>query len=284
VALASTSVQWRDLTFATGEAATYRITSLEGWAGRSAPRYDKQNRARAHGSHPSPVYADERIVTVEGRSWSQDDRDAVLLALEQRMTFDGGEEPLTITLAGRELTAFAQFLRCDPILTPNEWGIGRFGWIAQWRCPDPLRYGPVQSAVSTGLPTAGGGLVYPLTYPLSYGSAGTPGQVTLTNDGTAAAPIVFTVTGSLPAGFEVSASGQRLVYPVPVPAGETLTVDTAAGTILAQGTADRRGNLTVADWITVPPLSSITLQFTSLGGAYDPAAQLTVPGFRSASW
>jgi hypothetical protein len=54
--------------------------------------------------------------------------------------------------------------------------------------------------------------------------------------------------------------------------GETLTIDTGEGTIVAEGTADRRGNLTVADWIQVPPLSTITLQFTSLGGAYDPAA------------
>jgi hypothetical protein len=55
-------------------------------------------------------------------------------------------------------------------------------WFAlQWKCPDPLRYGVAQAPVSTGSAHVGGGLVYPLVYPLTYGTAGTPGQVTLTN-------------------------------------------------------------------------------------------------------
>lgn len=279
-----TSVVWRDLTFATGTDAAYRITGIEGWEGRPSPRYDKQSRTRSHGAHSSPVWADERIVTIEGRCWSEAERDSLFDALDRRFSLDGGEEPLTVSVAARTLTAAAQVLRYDPVIGGGDWGIGRFGWVAQWRCPDPLRYGPVQPTVSTGLPTSGGGLAYPLTYPLSYGSAGTPGQIVLTNSGTAPAPIVFTVTGSLPQGFELSAGGKRLVYPVAVPAGQVLTIDTAAGTVVAEGTADRRGNLTVADWMQVPPGSSLTVQFTSLGGTYDAAATLSVAEPRSAYW
>lgn len=274
-----TSVVWRDLSLATGATTPYRIVSLEGWSQRPAARYDKQLRSRAHGAHSSPVWADERIVTVEGRCAAEEERDALFLALDQRFTFDGGEEPLTVSIAGRTLTAAAQLLRYDPIMVAGQWGVGRFGWIAQWRCPDPLRYGPVQPA-STGLPTSGGGLVYPLTYGLSYGAAGNPGQIVLANDGTADAPILFTVTPPAAGGFEISAAGQRLTYPVTT--AETLTIDTGAGTVLAQGTADRRANLTNADWIQVPAGGSITVQFTSLG-AYDGAATLAA-SWRSASW
>ena len=268
-----TSLLWRGLTLATGETADYRITSIEGWEELPPSRYDKTPRARAHGAHPSPVWADERIVTVQGFTPVSDQRDTLLAALRSGLGgFTDVEYPLTITDAGRTLTASAQLLRAAPIRRPGEWGVGRFGWAAQWRCPDPLRYGQPQS-LSTGLPTSGGGLEYPLTYPLDYGDPGDPGRVTLTNPGTADAPILLAVTGPLDAGFEVSAGGRRLTYPTEVPAGQVITLDTATGHVLAEGTADRRGELTYAEWFSVPAGGSLALQFTSLGG-YDPAARL----------
>lgn len=271
----TTSVAWRNLTL--GTAPGDSIVSIEGWEELPTARYDNVQRARAHGSHPSPVWSDQRLVTVTGTSYSPTQRDALLQTLQSGMGFgDGGEEPLTVTLAGRTLTASGQLLRCSPAVAAGTWNINLLGWVAQWRCTDPFRYGPPQSA-TTGLPTAGGGLAYPLAYPLDYGAAGASGQITLTNPGTAAAGIVFTVTGPLLGGFEVSAAGGRITYPTPVPAGQTITIDTAAGTVLAEGTADRRGELTNADWLLIPKASdggSLTVQFTSLGG-YDPAAQLT---------
>lgn len=275
-----TSALWRGLLLGAG--SLYRIRALDGWEELPAPRYDKTPRARAHGTHSSAVWADERIVTVEGWCWTAAERDQMLAALQATMTFDGGEEPLTITAAGRTLTAQAQLLAARPQLLRGEWGVGRFGWLAQWRCPNPLRHGPAQTA-TTGLPTSGGGLTYPLAYPLGYGTGGNPGRLTLTNPGTAAASIVFVVSGPLAGGFELSASGMRLRYPVTVPAGQPVTIDTAAGTVTVEnGTADRRGNLTVADWMQVPPGASLTVQFTALG-AYDPAASLSAT-IRPAYW
>lgn len=277
-----TTVTWRGLTVATGVEADYRLTALSGWESLPDVRFDKTNRARGHGSHPSPVWADERTVTVEGRCWSEDNRDALLHELKRHMTFAAAPEPLTVTVAGRTLTAGAQLLRCDPSLVSQQWGMGRFGWVAQWRCPDPLRYADPQSA-ATGLPTSGGGLTYPLTYPLEYGALGATGQIVLSNPGTADAPITFTVSGPLPMGFELSAGQDRLRYPVEMPAGQLLTINTGTGTVLVEGTADRRANLTLADWMQVPAGGSLTVQFTSLGGAYDDAAQLAAT-WSSAWW
>ena len=159
------------------------------------------------------------------------------------------------------------------MLLRGEWGIGRFGFLLQWRCPDPLRYGTPRT-ITTALPSPGGGLAYPLTYPLDYGAAGITGRLELTNAGSAPAPILFAVTGGLEQGYEISAAGQRLTYPVPVPAGQVIELDTAAGSVLVEGTASRRGNLSAADWMQVPRLGGLTVQFTSLGGARDPNAQL----------
>ncbi len=282
-----TAVQWRSLVLATGADAPYRLLSLEGWEELPPARYEKQARLNAHGAHRSAVYSDERLVVVEGFSWSAAERDELLRELRAATVFGEGDdtEPLTVTAAGRTLTAGAQLLQARPMLTRGEWGVGRFGWLLQWRCPDPLRYGPPDTD-STGLPTVGGGLTYPLTYPLQYGAVGATGRITLTNPGTAEAPMVLTVRGPLPQGFEVSDDrGRRLTYAAPVPDGQTVELDTAAGTVMVEGTASRRGNLSHADWLTVPaadPFTDepgvVTLQFTSLGGDNDAAVEL------SATW
>lgn len=271
-----TSLTWRGLTAATGQDQPYRIHELEGWEESPAPRYDKQPRTFAHGAHPSPVYADERIVTVTGVCWTAADRDRLLADMQAETAFgdDDTTEQLTVTAAGRTLTAQAQLIAARPALVRGQWGVGRFGWVLQWRCPDPMRYGPDQTA-ATALPDPSGGLTYPLAYPLDYGTTGGNGQITLSNGGSAPAPIRFAVRGPLPEGFEISAGGQRLRYPVPVPAGQVIDIDTAAGTVLVEGTASRRSNLTVADWLHIPRRGTLTVQFTSLGGARDPQAQLT---------
>jgi hypothetical protein len=276
-----TTVAWRDLTLTTGGDQPYRITAVDGWEQLPEGRYDKLPRSRGHGSHPSPVWADERVVTVEGFTHDEPRRDELLHALQRSTTFGGTEEPLTVDLAGRTLTAAAQLLAARPALLRGEWGIGRFGWVLQWRCPDPVRYGPATSQ-TIGLPSPGAGLTYPLAYPLDYGEAGSTGQVTVTNPGTADAPLLLTAVGPLPGGFAVSAAGQEIRYPVPIPAGQTVTVDTGAGTVLVEGTASRRGDLTRADWIQVPPAGTVTLQFVSLGG-YQPDATLTAT-IRPAYW
>lgn len=274
-----TSGQWRDLTFGAG--TTFRVRTLEGWEELPPSRYDKKPRTHSHGAHPTKVWSDERLVTVEGWCWTAAERDRQLTEFQRRMTFHDGEEPLTLTVAGRTLTAWAQLITARPMLIRGEWGLGRFGWLAQWRCPDPRRYGATNT-ISTGLPTPGGGLEFPLFEDgfLDFGELGDTGQIVLSNPGTAAASILFAVTGGLPEGYEVSASGQRLTYPVEVPPRQVINLDTADGSVLVEGTASRRGNLTRAEWMHVPAAAvdgtpgTLTVQFTSLGGVYDPVAQL----------
>lgn len=281
-----TSLLWRDLTLATGRDAPYRIHTLEGWEDRPPARYDKQPRSRGHGTHRSTLYSDERTVTVEGWCHSAEERDELLFGLQAVGAYaeDDDTEPLTVTAAGRTLWAGGQLLEARPMLTRGQWGIGRFGWLLQWRCPDPLRYGAARTSEPVGLPTAGGGLTYPLSYPLSYGAAGSTGRVTLTNAGTAPAPVVLAVRGDLPGGVELSsaATGERLTYVAPIPGAQVVEFDTAAGTVLVEGTSSRRAALTAADWLHVPArdrrtgeAGELTVQLTSLSTVTAGGAQLT---------
>lgn len=276
-------ITWRGLTL--GGDGPYRIQTIDGWEDLPGGRSSDVARSRSHGAHPGIFLASSRVVTVKGILSDPDNAGGAVLALQEKTPLLSEQlDELTITSFGRSLTAFARVERRS-IPQDIGYGFGTHEWVVQWTAPDPLRYGPVQTAVSTGLPTSAGGLVYPIVYPLTYGTSGNPGLVTLTNTGTAAVGFDAVVTGSLPLGFQVSSTdGQRLRYEAPVGAGETLYLSTSEGTLLAEGTADRRSNLTVTDWIQVPALSSVTLLFASLGGTYDPAATLTIPGFRSASW
>jgi hypothetical protein len=269
-----TSLLWRGLTIGAG--SRYRIRTLDGWEARPPGRYKKVERTGGHGTHRSRVLSDERIVTVEGWCWASADRDQLLADLQAVAGYTDGDDtdPLTVTAAGRTLTAGGQLLEARPMLLRGEWGVGRFGWLLQWRCPDPRRYGSERS-LSTALPDAGGGLVYPLTYNLDYGAAGEDGSITLDNLGSADAPILLAVRGGHDVGFEVSAAGRRLTYGALVPAGQVVEIDSARGTVLVEGTASRRANLVRADWLHVPARSSLAVQFTSLGGNRDPGALLT---------
>lgn len=275
-------IAWRGQTL--GGDSPFRIQSIDGWEDLPPGRSSDEPRSRSHGEHRGQYLAGGRTVTVKGVIVDPGLAAGSVLALQAATPFMADTlDELTITMYGRTLTAFARVERRN---LPQDlgYGVGVSSWALQWHAPDPLRYGPLQAPMSTGLPTAGGGVTYPLGPTWTYGDPGDPGRITLTNPGTAPAPIFMEVTGGLPFGFEVSAAGQRDVYPVEVPAGQVVSIDTGTGAVLAEGTADRRTNLTVADWPHVPPGSSLTLQFASLGGAFDPAARLAVPAPRGAYW
>lgn len=274
------TITWGSITL--GGTSNYLITDLAGWDEMPGLNDMSVSRVRAHGDHMGDQFSQARIVTVSGNIVDPNNRDGLAQALLAATTVSSSTTPLTIDVFGQQLTANARIVRRAITAGPT-YGAGAVPFALQWRCPDPLRYGPVRTYPSVGLPTTSGGLAYPLAYPLAYGAAGANGQVTLTNDGTADASFSFTVTGSLPNGFEVSGGGGRITYPVAVPSGQTVSVDTGAGTVFVEGTADRRASLTNADWLQVPAGGALTLQFTSLGGTYDPAALFT-PTIKSASW
>lgn len=288
--MADTEITWRGLTL--GGDSPYIVQSVAGWDDLADLNDLSQARVRGHGDHVGDLYSQARIVTVTGKIADVDQRDALAEALRRRSTVRSALDDLTIETLGQRLTAQARVLRRS-LAVGETYAVGEVPFSLQFRCPDPLRYGPAKTA-STGLPTAGGGMAYPLTYPLTYGSPGASGQIVLTNTGDADAGIVFDVvagaTTGLPFGWEVSAAGQRITYPTAVPPGQDIAVDTAAGTVLAEGTADRAGELTNSDWLLVPAADpdtglpgTLTVQFTSLGGTYDPGTLLTAT-WKDTTW
>jgi hypothetical protein len=135
--------------------------------------------------------------------------------------------------------------------------------------PDPLMYGEEQSD-STGLPTSGTGLVYPVVYPIDYGSGGDDGRITLTNDGTADSYVVLSATGELDSGFSAIevGTGREVRFERSIPLGSTVFVNGRTGRAYIDNPSnDVSGSLTRSDFPVVPAGGSTTLQFTSLGSS-----------------
>lgn len=151
---------------------------------------------------------------------------------------------------------------------------------------DPVRYGDETTAVAT-LPSAGGGLEYPVGSPsgaLYYGANGNLGRVSVSNSGTADTWPTFTVTGALDAGFLIQCldTGDAIRYDRVVPAGTTVTVDSRSGAVLVDGVSDASTYITRDEFFAIPAGGSCEVQFSSLG-ASSGSPTMTV-GYRSGWW
>jgi hypothetical protein len=259
----------------------YRVADITGWEDSPGGRVDDQARANAHGSHDAPVYATARTVTVEGYCISVEDRATLITALRRAVKLGGANPPgtLTVTFADRTLTATGRVARASNSL--RNWGVGHFGWVGDWWCPDPLRYDTTRTA-STALPSDAGGMAFPLfdtSGVLDFGGLSVPGNLTLDNPGDADTWPTLTVTGPMPGGFELVelATGRRLRWESDVPSGVAITLTTKTGAVAYDGVPGYDGQLTARQWWPIPAGETRTVQITPLG-APDPAARL------AASW
>jgi len=272
----ASSIAWRDVVlYGTAGIGRYTFATLDGWEELPDVRRDEILRDQAHGAFDSPVFAGARHVLASGRCSSPAQRDAQLLELKASFNLSPTTPlPLTITHAGRALTTPARLLRFKPT-SPSGWGTGFWGWVAEWVCSDPLRYGnPV--TMTTGFPSQTGGLEFDLytdgagadTGFLEYGAAGTSGRLFLTNTGDAVAWVSYEFSGMIPAeGLEIVnvLTGAVIRFEGGVPTGSTVLLDTGAGTALMDGYSGRSGQVTRLDPMPVQPGESIELAVTNLG-------------------
>lgn len=274
VTLTGTTIAWRGLTlYGRADLGRFSIQSLEGWEDLPAPRQDSVPRPHAHGRFGAPVFGEERHVLVSGRCNSIAERDTMMLELKAAFNLHSEDElPLVITSVGRTLTSYARLLRFKS--SSPDWGAGFIEWAAEWVCDDPLRYAAsIRRSATFGVLT--GGLEYDLytdgttdTGYLEYGAASTTSRITLTNTGDEDVWPQFEIVGPIPIeGFDILCigSGNRLRFAGAVPAGSTLVIDTATGTVVIDGYADRSGLLTVREWTPVPAGGAVQFEFFPLG-------------------
>ncbi|GAA5229272.1 hypothetical protein [Arthrobacter cryoconiti] len=232
--------------------ALLKLERFDGWFGTPGVRADKTDRLWGHGSFTERGLRDSRLIIAEGNARFSSEQAAVDAYYRlTSMIADG-------TFAQMSVVDSLFGLQTADVRLANELSIewltsSIFKYQVQLFAADPRKYGQALTA-STGVSIDGGGLDYPLYSPggaLSYGPAGTPGTLQLTNVGTADTPVVHTLTGDMPYGFTITELGtqRRLVYAGAVIPGQVIRLDSADGSVMLDGDNDRGSELVRRDWV-----------------------------------
>ncbi len=244
-------IEWGGVLLGSGTA--YRWLELTGL--EDLPGIDSGNVSRParHGSWPGIAYAQERTITWSSQvSTEPIDFGTAVRALRQAtaLSSDDVDAPLVIrTKGGEERLAYGR-IRNRAIPNEKDAGIGRVKATIAWVCADPRLYSVDEHDTEIPQPSGGSGLTYPLIYPLDWGAGGESGSRLILNDGDTPSSPRIEITGpcTTPA-VTLVASGRTIELDLTIGSGETVVIDTAAGTIEIDG-ADRLYALTAR---SVPP-------------------------------
>ena len=244
-----------DATDANG--VTLGFDSIDGWHDGASVIVEQTQRIVSHGQFAQKGRRGGRVITVNGWAIS-DDRGLTANKVQALATVlaDGGFSPFEVV----DENLGTQWTSVQLLETPDmAWDVKEFlRFQLTFLASSPYKFGVVSSASTAFAATpAGVGLVFPL-FPsgtLDFGPLGDVGQAAVTNYGTAAAPVRFTVTGPTPtAGFVITdtVTGKRITYLGQVPTGSSLVFDAAAGSVIIDGSADRLGDTIVDAWPLIP--------------------------------
>lgn len=244
----------------------WRYTRFDGWGMGAGVDTQFAPRPGRHGTFDAPVYRRERVITIEGTIVAGSRGDAVRAEQQLAATLaDGTVGTLSVDDPDLGIQSAQVRLSAAPQSDGSNKGVGIIRWSLQFTAPDWRKYAETQS-VTTGLAGGVGGLAPDFGGALfDSGSLGSPGTMTVTNDGTAATEPRFTVTAPMAAGFVLSRqeTGEQLVYPQPVTSD--VVVDCGEGTVTSGG-QDRTGLLTVDEFFSIGRGETATFQFATLGG------------------
>jgi Phage tail protein len=249
--------------------AEWIYSAVPGWYSGAPLRGGTEDFPNGDGGSPiEQVYRSARTFRFEGALKASTVEEALALWEEFASLQSSGEPiPFTVTDPRGSRTAMVS-LNGAPEL--REISNTAATVAAPFIAYDPVKYGPART-ISGGLPTAGGGLAYPLSGAgvLDYGANGDLGRVTLSNVGTARVWPFLTVQGGLTAGFFVQRldTGQVVRYDRVVPAGSSVSIDFRTGEVLIDGVSDGSTYLTRYEFFSVEPGASIEVQFNAIAGS-----------------
>lgn len=221
----------------------WSVTSETGLLHTPAMRTNVIDREQSDGEFDGDVWVPGRSITLEGtlRSLSMP---ALYTAMRQlRGLLVAGSRRQTLVAAFPDLT-----LQClvrkdgETLIDKEQHSQPLASWSLVLYAPDPNLYGGTLQSASTTVFVAFSGRAYPLAFPRAYGSSGTAGTVSVTNNGDVTTYPVITISAG--AGPMVNPTitafgGLSLVFNLSLNAGDVLTIDTGQRTVTLNGTAAR---------------------------------------------
>lgn len=236
------------------------LARVEGLVDMPPVRSSDQILLRRHGAHPGDDYTDSRQIILSYELNAADNTTFAELVEElQRAYRPGGvEEPLVFRIPGVADGAKAR-VWCRPRRRVMPIDVAWYYRlpIAQIElvATDPLIYADALSQGSCSLPSAGGGLTFPLTFPRTYGAVSTGGTITAVNGGSFDTDVTFRIDGpAVNPRIESLTAGKTIAVNISLAAGEYLVIDTKARTVLLGGTTSRYSFLdTDSRWFSLAP-------------------------------
>ncbi|SDL14294.1 Phage tail protein [Nocardioides sp. YR527] len=228
-----------------GGGTSARWKNLTAWRDLPSASVADSQRPQAHGTYPGSVFGDSLTVTFDYLiRGTFEERMAALAAIEQYAPMDGIERPLVIDDGDGPWMRMAR-VTARTVPQDHTFKVAPLACSMQFLCADPRRYALDDKTIQVRIPSSSGGINYPITYPLEYGTF-SGGGGTANNAGAVATPVTVTFTGPLnqPALSATNHHTWAMGFDINLAAGETLVVDTADGTALLNGTADRLYTIT----------------------------------------
>jgi hypothetical protein len=249
-------LEWRGVLL--GASTPYRWRTLEGWLDLPEARDGDVNLDNYHGAQPGQLLLGRRTVTwtfvLSGDSTDFAGAQRILRAMTA-LDENPAEVPLVVQTDGLKAMVNARVIRRSIPQPPNNASGYSIGAI-QWRATNPRILHLPQQVVSTTAPSGGtGGLLYPLTYPLVYGSAQSGGTMIISNVGNAAAqPVWRIIGGSTGPTITNMDTGAQLGFNTSyaLPAGDGLNLSTEDRSVLLDSGVSRSNQLVVRQWFTLP--------------------------------
>ncbi|MEO3851760.1 phage tail protein [Streptomyces sp. B8F3] len=281
-------------TYLMGEGTDVHGRQLSGWD--DLPEIDDASvpMPAAHGSWPGWLLAGPRVLVFDfllhhplGAAGLPDALDALRAATTLRQD----EAALIVQLAGTRRLIWARVTR-RALPANQDYTWGKPAGSIEWTASDPRRYQVDEQVLRTGLPEAEAGLDWHpddpppgLEWDLTWGDGGTPGSVTAVNAGDADTHPLLIITGPArrPAVRNL-ATDVLLEYDLNLADTDRLVIDTRAGTVTLNDTADRLYTATARSMpeqaLTLPPGPSV---ITFRAAEFNPFGALAVL-WRSAYW
>lgn len=229
-------------------------------------------RVNNHGAVISPVWKTERSITLEGKAYARTDAEIKTLAMGIK-SLCSDPYKLYRLATKTEMGEFETQVKLDgPILVNSGEDLhSSITFSLQLVAPDPRIYQTAWQTMTTGLAQdlddgldfADPGLDY-ADPGLSFGaSEGSTGFLRLANDGTAPAPVEFTLEGPLvnpTITTTIEGVSYSMKYNATLLEGEYVVIKPSDPSVLLQGTTSRRELLNPADFrgFFIPPMSNLT--------------------------
>jgi hypothetical protein len=269
-------IQWGDLMF--GPGTRYAVTSIEGLDDLPEVRAEDMPRPTQHGEYTGPDYTGPRVIQL-GLGLRGDSPDELReLTLALRAATQPQRQPAPLQFLDQDTLVWAKVRRRSvPYDAEHLWSIGDAA--IEFYAADPYLYGLTEQSASTTAYSPSAGRTYPLTYPRSYGSAGTSGRITAVNGGAAPAYPVLRLDGPVanPAIEQVN-TGSVITLDATLQAGEYLLIDTRSRAVLLMGSSPRRSWVRAGStWPQLQPgTNELAYRGSALPGAPGQTSLLTV--------